>query len=76
MRSLTDEKHRIYVKIMSAISSRNGGVCFLYRHGGMVKAFIWRTLCAALRCEGEIVLLIASSGIASLLLPMRITVHF
>ncbi|KAL6525099.1 hypothetical protein OROMI_030692 [Orobanche minor] len=39
------------------------------------KTFIWRTLCSALRGKGDIVLHVASSGIASLLLPKGRTAH-
>ncbi|CAH9124528.1 unnamed protein product [Cuscuta epithymum] len=39
------------------------------------KTFIWKTLSAALRSKGEIVLNVASSGIASLLLPGGRTAH-
>ena len=36
---------------------------------------MWRTLSAAFRSEGKIVLTVASSGIASLLLPGGRTAH-
>lgn len=36
---------------------------------------MWKTLSAAIRCKGEIVLNVASSGIASLLLPGGRTAH-
>ncbi|XP_057518354.1 uncharacterized protein LOC130799268 [Amaranthus tricolor] len=60
---------------MSAIALDKGGVFFLYGHGGTGQTFIWRTLCAAIRSRGDIVLVVASSGIASLLLPMGRTAH-
>ena len=60
---------------MSAIALEKGGLFFLYGHGGTEKTFMWRTLCSALRLRGDIVLLVASSGIASLLLPMGRTTH-
>jgi len=41
----------------------------LYGYGGTRKTFMWKTLSAAVRSEGKIVLTVASSGIASLLLP-------
>ena len=46
-----------------------GGMFFLYGYGGTGKTFMWNTLSSALRSEGKIVLTVASSGIASLLLP-------
>ncbi|KAL1367836.1 hypothetical protein AAHE18_02G078300 [Arachis hypogaea] len=60
---------------MAGINSREGGVFFLYGYGGTRKAFVWRTLAYALRSKGDIVLIVASSGIASLLLPGGRTAH-
>ena len=42
---------------------------FLYGYGGTGKTFMWKTLAFALCSKGDIVLIVASSGIASLLLP-------
>ena len=36
---------------------------------------MWKSLCSDLRAKGDIVHLVASSGIASLLLPRRWTAH-
>nr|KAJ0217238.1 hypothetical protein LSAT_V11C300102530 [Lactuca sativa] len=45
---------------MNAVKKK-GGVFFLY-------AFVWKTLSAAIRSKGEVIINVASSGIASLLL--------
>ena len=42
---------------------------FVYGHGGTGKTFLWTTIIYAIRSVGKIVLAVASSGIASLLLP-------
>ena len=42
---------------------------FAYDYGETGKTLVWRTLSASLRSKGEIILNVASSGIASLLLP-------
>ena len=42
---------------------------FLYGYGGTGKTFMWKTLAYALCLIGDIVLTVASSGIALLLLP-------
>jgi ATP-dependent DNA helicase PIF1 len=55
--------------IKSLLLLGKGGVFFLNGYGGTGKTFIWRTLAAAIRSKGDIVLTVASSGIASLLLP-------
>jgi ATP-dependent DNA helicase PIF1 len=72
---LADEQKAIYEKITAAIRSDQGGVFFLNGYGGTEKTFMWRTLASALRSKGEIVLTVASSGIASLLLPGGRTAH-
>lgn len=72
---LTPEQKGVYDTIISAVDSGNGGVFFLYGYGGTGKTFIWNTLCAGLRSKNEIVLPVASSGIASLLLPRGRTAH-
>ncbi|KAL6568747.1 hypothetical protein OROHE_004431 [Orobanche hederae] len=60
---------------MNAISNERAGIYFVYGYGGTEKTFIWRTLCAVLRCKGEIVLDVVSSGVAALLLPSGRTAH-
>ncbi|XP_076911125.1 uncharacterized protein LOC143568997 [Bidens hawaiensis] len=52
-----------------------GGVFFVYGHGGTGKTFLWKTLSSAIRSQGNIVLNVASSGIASLLLFGGRTAH-
>ncbi|CAH9134582.1 unnamed protein product, partial [Cuscuta epithymum] len=73
--SLTDEQKSVYETIMHSVEEEVGGVFFVYGYGGSGKTFVWRTLSAALRSKGEIVLNVASSGIASLLLPGGRTAH-
>ncbi|CAH9083785.1 unnamed protein product, partial [Cuscuta epithymum] len=75
LKSLTAEQSIVYNIIVEAINSDKGGVFFVYGHGGTGKTFVWKTLSAALRSKGEIVLNVASSGIASLLLPGGRTAH-
>lgn len=75
VRNLTVEQKRVYKKVMDAVLSNNGGFFFLYGFGGTGKTFVWNTLSAALRSRGLIVLNVASSGIASLLLPGGRTAH-
>ncbi|KAL6531912.1 hypothetical protein OROMI_028275 [Orobanche minor] len=72
---LTGDQRTVYDKIMYAVDKGVGGVFFLYGYGGTGKTFIWRTLCSALRGRGDIVFPVASSGIASLLLPNGRTAH-
>ncbi|XP_058746518.1 uncharacterized protein LOC131619442 [Vicia villosa] len=73
--SLTDEQRSIFEEIMNAVEKQQGGVFFLYGYGGTGKTFMWNTLSAAVRSKKKIVLPVASSGIASLLLPGGRTAH-
>ncbi|XP_031116659.1 uncharacterized protein LOC116020319 [Ipomoea triloba] len=72
---LTDEQLSIYKKVIQDVQSNKGGLFFVYGYGGTGKTFLWRTMSAALRSKGEVVLNVASSGIASLLLPGGRTAH-
>ncbi|CAJ2661609.1 unnamed protein product [Trifolium pratense] len=73
--TLTDEQRKIYHQIMEAVTKQQGGVFFLHGYGGTGKTFMWRTLASALRSKQEIVLTVATSGIAALLLPGGRTAH-
>ncbi|XP_016192896.1 uncharacterized protein LOC107633811 [Arachis ipaensis] len=75
LQKLTDEQKRVYKQILAAINSGDGGVFFLYGYGGTGKTFVWKTLAVTIRSKDQIVLMVASSGIASLLLPGGRTAH-
>ncbi|XP_012833846.1 PREDICTED: uncharacterized protein LOC105954712 [Erythranthe guttata] len=60
--SITDEQRKIYDVVMDAVTNDSGGMFFLYGHGGTGKTFLWKTLSAAVRSNGEIVINVASSG--------------
>ncbi|XP_019158572.1 PREDICTED: uncharacterized protein LOC109155340 [Ipomoea nil] len=72
---LTEEQRIIYDTVLDDISSKRGGLFFVYGYGGTGKTFMWRALSSELRSKGQIVLNVASSGIASLLLPGGRTAH-
>ncbi|XP_076882480.1 uncharacterized protein LOC143530957 [Bidens hawaiensis] len=72
---LNPQKRLIYEHVMSATSSNQQVLAFVYGHGGTGKTFLWTTIIAALRSTGNIVLAVAASGIASLLLPSGRTAH-
>lgn len=73
--SLTTEQKAIHEKIVSAVYQDSGGVFFVYGYVGTGKTFLWKTLSTAIRSKGKIVLNVASSGIASLLLNGGRTAH-
>ncbi|GAU40269.1 hypothetical protein TSUD_60600 [Trifolium subterraneum] len=75
VQKLTEEQHVVYEEIMTSVLSGYGQFFFLYGYGDTGKTFLWRTLSAGLRAQGKIVINVASSGIASLLLPNGKTAH-
>jgi ATP-dependent DNA helicase PIF1 len=75
MSTMTSEQRRIYDKVMTRVAENKPGLFFLYGYGGTGKTYIWRAMSAALRSKGDIVLTVASSGIAALLIPGGRTAH-
>ena len=72
---MTSEQKNIYEQILSAVNKGDGGMFFVNGFGGTGKTFLWKLLSAAIRSRGDIVLNVASSGIASLLLQGGRTAH-
>ncbi|XP_072088107.1 uncharacterized protein [Arachis hypogaea] len=75
LQQLTEEQRLVYEQIMQTVNNGKGRVFFLYGYSGTGKTFFWKTLAAAIRSKGKIVITVASSGIASLLLPGGKTAH-
>ncbi|GJV31200.1 ATP-dependent DNA helicase PIF1-like protein [Tanacetum coccineum] len=73
--TLTNEQKGIYQTLIDAVNGDEGGMFFVYGYGGTGKTYIYKTLSAALRSKGEIVLNVVSSGIAALLLDGGRTAH-
>ena len=65
----------MFQRITDAVYNSVSGAFFLSGAGGTGKTYVYRTICHRLRSEGKIVLYIASSGIATLLLPRGRTTH-
>ncbi|GJV37849.1 DNA helicase [Tanacetum coccineum] len=72
---LNDKQRRIFDLFVSARMNHQQELIFVYGHGGTGKTFLWKTIIYALRAEGKIVLGVASSSVASLLLPVGRTAH-
>ncbi|GJU61123.1 ATP-dependent DNA helicase RRM3-like protein [Tanacetum coccineum] len=66
--TLTEEQKGIYRTIMDYVDKNKGGMFFVYEYGGTGKTYLYKTMSAACRSQGGIVLNVASSGIATLLL--------
>ncbi|GJW74534.1 ATP-dependent DNA helicase PIF1-like protein [Tanacetum coccineum] len=72
---LNPEQRLIYEQIIESVHNDIGQFCFIHGPGGTGKTFLYKTIIARLRSEQMIVLAVASSGIASLLLPAGRTTH-
>ncbi|XP_057755435.1 uncharacterized protein LOC130974583 [Arachis stenosperma] len=66
---MTHEQRSVFDEILNAVITDSDGFYFVYGYRGCGKAFIWNELSSAIRSRGKIILNVASSGIASLLLP-------
>ena len=75
LQSITNEQLHVYYRIMTTVNSDVGNFFFLYGYGGTGKTYLWKLLSAVVRAKGMIALNVASSGIASLLLPGGKTAH-
>jgi hypothetical protein len=72
---LNCEQINIYDAIIRFVTENKCGFFFVYGHSGTGKTSLWRTLICRLRSEWKIVIAVASSRIATLLLPGRRTAH-
>ena len=66
--NINREQKAVYDDVVNFVLSGKGGFFFVCGSGGTTKTFLWRTICARLILLGKIVLIVASSGIADLLL--------
>jgi hypothetical protein len=58
----------VYDCVVKSVLEKRQELIFVHGHGGIGKTFLWHTIINRLRSDGLIVLVVASSGIASLLL--------
>ncbi|XP_074328068.1 uncharacterized protein LOC141665980 [Apium graveolens] len=72
---LNQMQRLIFDKVIQSVALNSGDFYFIYGHGGTGKTFLWSTILCKLRSEGLIVLAVASSGIASLLIECGRTTH-
>ncbi|XP_010534710.1 PREDICTED: uncharacterized protein LOC104810215, partial [Tarenaya hassleriana] len=73
--NLNDEQKTVYDAVLDSVDNGKGTLFFVYGAGGTGKTFIYRTIISRLRSQKRIVLPVASSGIAALLLPGGRTAH-
>ncbi|XP_025625512.1 uncharacterized protein [Arachis hypogaea] len=75
IQKMTDEQCHAFDEIVKAVQLNLGGFFFLYGYGGTGKIFLYTALSTVIRSKGDIVLNVASNGIAALLLPNGCTAH-
>ena len=73
--NLNNEQQFIYQQILQSLHEKKNNLFFIYGHGGTGKTYLWNAIITKIRSNNEIILAVASSGIASLLLPKGRTAH-
>jgi hypothetical protein len=74
-RSLNKDQLSAYHQIVESVTNKLGKMFFVDGFGGSGKTYLWNALSFHFRAEGKIVINVASSGIAALLLPGGRTAH-
>ncbi|XP_018461372.2 uncharacterized protein LOC108832383 [Raphanus sativus] len=74
-RQLNPEQRVIYDSVLQSVDRKDGKLFFVYGPGGTGKTFLYQTIISRIRSRKQIVLPVASSGIAALLLPNGRTAH-
>jgi hypothetical protein len=72
---LNYDQSTAFNEILGVVDDGVGHMFFVDGYGGTGKTYLWKTISYRLRSEGKIVLNVASSGIASILLPGGRTTH-
>ncbi|XP_010473823.2 PREDICTED: uncharacterized protein LOC104753242 [Camelina sativa] len=75
LRMANDEQKSVYLEIINVVNRNKGGMFFVHGFGGTGKTFLWSILGADIRSRGDIVLNVASSGIAVLFMEGGRTAH-
>ena len=73
--SLNGDQRHVFETIWDSIINKQGRLFFIDGWGGCGKTYLYETLCHAIHTQGLIILCIASTGLACLLLPRGQTVH-
>lgn len=72
---MNSEQRTIYDAVLESVEKKTRKLFFVYGPGGTGKTYLYRTLISKLRSEKKIVIPVALSGIAALLLPGGRTAH-
>jgi Cdc6-like AAA superfamily ATPase len=72
---LNAEQFDAFTTIVDSVVNGESKFYFVYGYGGTGKTFLWNAIVSWLRSEKKIILTVASSRVASLLLPSGRTTH-
>jgi hypothetical protein len=72
---LNTEQMKAFNTIVENVLSGQPGLYFVSGYGGTEKTFLWNTIITYLRSQKKVILTVASSGVAALLLPGGRTTH-
>jgi hypothetical protein len=75
LRKLNAAQRHAFNVIVNTVLNEEHGFYFVSGYGGTGKTFLWNAIITHLRSQRKIVLSVASSGVASLLLPGGCTTH-
>ncbi|XP_074340699.1 uncharacterized protein LOC141678314 [Apium graveolens] len=75
LQNCNEHQLQVYDSVLESVNQNKGGLFFVYGSGGCGKTYLWMTLISKLRSKGDIVLPVASSGIATTLMPGGRTAH-
>ncbi|KAF9552570.1 hypothetical protein CPC08DRAFT_646734, partial [Agrocybe pediades] len=75
LRNLNPDQRHAYTRITQAIEDQQPKVFFLNGPGGAGKTYVYNTVCARVRSQGNVVLCVSSSGISALLIRGGRTAH-
>jgi hypothetical protein len=73
--SLNEDQTNAFNKIVQRVRQTAPGFFFVSGYGGTGKTYLWNRIVGYLRGQNKIVLTVASSGVAALLLPGGRTAH-
>ncbi|XP_024007954.1 uncharacterized protein LOC112083963 [Eutrema salsugineum] len=75
LKKLNKDQKIVYDSVLKSVLNQEGKLFFIYGAGGTGKTFLYKTIISALRSMEKMVMPVASSAIAALLLPGGRTAH-
>ena len=73
--TLNEDQQHAFRRIWHSISLKKGETFFIDGFGGCGKTYLYQAICHAVRAQNSIILCVASTGLACLLLPGGQTAH-